>query len=634
MSIRELRTALWHLRHGGPRQLHRWWARRRAGHGPLPPAQVVGAEAAWLGRGQRRRLSFAPTSPPVRRPVREDVSVAVILDDFSALAFGYEWTTHAVDPRSWQEDFAQRPVDLLFVESAWAGNGGLWRGKIAGADGPSDALRELLAWCRERGVPTVFWNKEDPPHYEDFLPAARLFDHVFTSDANRVPHYVADLGHRNVGVLPFAAQPAVHNPIRPPAGFHARDVAFAGMYFAHKYPERQAQMESLLGGAMDVSARLRHGLEIFSRQWGGKAEYQFPEPFAAHVVGGLSYAQMLTAYKAYKVFLNVNSVVDSPSMCARRIFEITASGTPVITGPSAAVPRFFTEEEVPTVQDRESAGQWVRALTRNPELNARMAHRAQRSVWREHSYTHRAEQVLAAAVPEAHRPLVSPSVSVLVSTIRPAQVEHVFETVAGQHGIEPQVVLLTHGFTLDRTELARLQKRHPLADVVVLQGSPEDSLGECLNACVAAADGEILTKMDDDDHYGAHYLSDQLNARRFSAADVVGKQAHYVHLENSGANLLRFGEREHRYTDFVMGPTLMASRDVFRTIPFEPLGIGEDTTFLRQCVEQGLLIYSSDRFNYAQIRRSQGHTWAVKDQDFLASADLIFYGSITDHVDL
>ena len=46
---------------------------------------------------------------------------------------------------------------------------------------------------------------------------------------------------------------------------------------------------------------------------------------------------MLTAYKGYKVFLNVNSVVDSPSMCARRIFEINAAGTPVVTTPSAAV---------------------------------------------------------------------------------------------------------------------------------------------------------------------------------------------------------------------------------------------------------------------------------------------------------
>ena len=122
----------------------------------------------------------------------------------------------------------------------------------------------------------------------DFLPAARLFDHVFTSDSSRIAQYTADLGHDRVAVLPFAAQPAIHNPVRPRHGRHQRDVAFAGMYFAHKYPERRAQMDLLLGGALDASARMDTGLEIFSRQLGGNAEYQFPAPLDARVVGSLT----------------------------------------------------------------------------------------------------------------------------------------------------------------------------------------------------------------------------------------------------------------------------------------------------------------------------------------------------------
>ncbi|MEK8227731.1 glycosyltransferase [Oerskovia sp. M15] len=33
--------------------------------------------------------------------------------------------------------------------------------------------------------------------------------------------------------------------------------------------------------------------------------------------------------------------MDSPSMCARRVFEITACGTPVVTTPSRAIGEFF-----------------------------------------------------------------------------------------------------------------------------------------------------------------------------------------------------------------------------------------------------------------------------------------------------
>lgn len=550
------------------------------------------------------------------------------------LAFGYEWSIHAVHPNSWRQDLSGLKIDLLFVESAWTGNNGLWRGKIAGPTGPAAPFRELLQWCKEQGTPTVFWNKEDPPHYDDFLPAGKLFDYVFTSDSGRVEQYKADLGHSRIDVLPFAAQPAVHNPVRPRRGRHSRDVAFAGMYFSHKYPDRRQQMDQLLGGAMDASARMTTGLEIFSRRLGGDARYQFPAPLSTRVVGSLSYTQMLNAYKAYKVFLNVNSVVDSASMCARRIFEISAAGTPVITAPSEAVGNYFTEEEVPVAVDREHAAQLTRALVDNPELNDRTAHLAQRKIWQAHTYSHRAEQVLGQVLPARAKPVSRPSISVLVPTIRPEKIEQVFRTLADQCGVQTELVMLTHGFELAARRISDLRKVFDLQNAVVLSASRAVSLGECLNRCAGAAGGEVLTKMDDDDCYGPEYLSDQLFALSFSGADIVGKQAHYVHLKNSRANVLRFAEKEHRYTDFVMGPTIMAPRQVFVDNPFAQLGLGEDTAFLQNAQQQGMTIYSADRFNYLQVRGGSDHTWQISDAKLLASGSLKFYGEPNDHINI
>jgi spore maturation protein CgeB len=632
--LRDIRTGLWHLRNGGPAQFSTWRSRQRTEQGFAAPRNVQGVEADWTGRGRRKRLSLAPADLPVPQPARPDVRAAVILDDFSALAFSHEWDTLAVHPHTWRNDLAPGSLDLLFVESAWAGNGGLWRGKLTGPMGPSNEFIELVQWCREHGIPTVFWNKEDPPHYEDFLPAARLFDHVFTSDSGRIPHYIADLGHGRVAVLPFAAQPAVHNPVRPAHGRHGRDVAFAGMYFAHKYPERRAQMDFLLGGALDASAKMQTGLEIFSRQLGGNAEYQFPAPLDSRVVGSLTYPQTLSAYKAYKVFLNVNSVVDSPSMCARRIFEISACGTPVVTAPSQAMGEFFSAAAVPVAATRKEAEHLTRALVSNPELNDRTAHLAQRAIWAGHTYAHRAETVLRAAVPERATGVMRPSVSVLLPTIRPQNLENVFRTLAAQRDVHPELVLLTHGFTLAPERLAELSEEFGIRNVVLLEAPREVSLGECLNRCVAAAGGDVLTKMDDDDHYGPYYLSDQLHALSYSGADVVGKQAHYMHLEASNAAILRFAAREHRFTDFVMGPTLMARREVFADHPFEHVTVGEDTGFLRAAHSAGRTIYSADRFYFFQVRTGSGHTWEVEDAELLASGDLKFYGKLNEHVDI
>src|SRR5699024_2603664 len=140
----------------------------------------------------------------------------------------------------------------------------------------------------------------------------------------------------------------------------------------------RGKMVVLRGGALDASAGMDTVLEIFSRFRGDAERSQFPGELADRVGGSLPPDRMLTAYKAYKAFLSVNSVVTSPSMCARRIFEITASGTPVVSAPSPAIGEFFSADEAPQVTSRKDAAHVVRALVRSRELRARTVHRAQR----------------------------------------------------------------------------------------------------------------------------------------------------------------------------------------------------------------------------------------------------------------
>ena len=518
------------------------------------------------------------------------------------------------------------------MESAWNGNGGDWKYQLTGENGPKPEFRALMAWCRENGVPTVFWNKEDPPHFRDFIESARLFDVVFTSDANKIQDYVAEVGHDRVAVLPFAAQPALHNPVRPGHGHHSRDVAFAGMYFAHKYPERRAQMDMLLGGAVDAALMHGVGFEIFSRQLGGDVNYQFPEHFRSQVVGSLSYPQMLTAYRSYKVFLNVNSVVDSPSMCARRIFEITASGTPVLTSPSEAIGNYFAADEVVVAGTRAEAAAQIRTLVANADLRDRVVHKAQRRIWNGHTYTHRAEAVIAAAVPAASKPAALPTISALVSTFRPGQLESIFATVGAQRNVDTELVLLTHGFEVGDDKLMELARRHGIRKYTFLAADRRRSLGECLNLCVEASTGDVLSKVDDDDYYGPDYFLDLLHALAYSKADVVGKQAHYMHFLNNGATILRSGHKEHTFSRLVAGPTMTAARAVFESHRFEPLNRGEDTKFLEAVGRDGGGVYSADRFNYCQVRRGTGHTWDLADEQLLASGPIKFFGRPTDNI--
>jgi hypothetical protein len=620
--LNDLRKALWHLREGGFKQLGEW--RRRQG----AEQRTTTFEASYRGK----TLNFAPYPQPDRPPRRPDLTVGVILDDFSTAAFSFEWDLLVLRKDSWRKQLEETRIDFLFVESAWNGNAGSWKYQLTGAAGPKPEFLALMDWCREHSIPTAFWNKEDPPHYEDFLPAARRFDVVFTSDSGRIPAYREDLGHNRVAALPFAAQPAIHNPIQYGSGRHARGVAFAGMYFAHKYPERREQMDLLLTAARNASGKSGPELEIFSRQLGGDSNYQFPDPFSQHVVGSLDYSRMLTAYRAYKVFLNVNSVVDSPSMCARRIFEITASGTPVVSTPSEAIHRFFEPDEVLVAGSEHQGEHQIRMLARSPELNDRVVHRGQRRIWAEHTYAHRAETIVAAVLPESGHAVELPSASALVSTIRPQQLPHVFAMVGSQVGVDLELVLLTHGFEAEDEHIRDLANQYGVRRFKVLSAPRDVTLGECLNLCVNAAAGDVLTKMDDDDYYGPNYLADLLYALDFSKADVVGKLAHHMHFSANRATVLRMPHKEHTFSRLVMGPTITAKRAVFEAHPFEALNRGEDTAFLKSLTASGGSIYAADRFNFCQMRSAEGHTWDASDEELAASGEIKFFGDPKEHI--
>lgn len=631
--ITDVRTALWHLRNGGPAQVKEW-LRRRQIEGPGRRSVVIRMTPSKGHRHQNQQLSFAPYRVPDRAPRRSDLTVGVILDEFSASAFSFEWNLLALHKDSWRQQLTDTKIDFLFVESAWNGNSSSWKYQLAGSSGPKQEFLALMEWCRGNSIPTVFWNKEDPPHYDDFLPAARQFDVLFTSDSDRIPSYRRDLGHDRVYMLPFAAQPAIHNPIRSSADRHSRGVAFAGMYFAHKFPERRQQMDMLLAAARSATRHRGPELEIFSRQLGGDSNYQFPVPFSENVVGTLDYAQMLTAYRMYKVFLNVNSVVSSPSMCARRIFEITASGTPVVSAPSVAIGCFFEPDEVIVATSEEQGKHQIRMLARSPELNDRVVHKGQRRIWTENTYAHRAEAVVASVLPQRSQAVALPSASALVSTVRPQQLEHVFATAGSQVGVNVELVLLTHGFVADDVHVKALAQQYGVGRYQLLNAPSELSLGECLNKCVDAAGGDVLSKMDDDDYYGPNYLADLLHALEFSRADVVGKLAHYMHFTSNKANVLRMQHLEHTFSRTVMGPTITARREVFKAHPFEALNRGEDTAFLKTVTAAGGTIYSADRYNFCQMRTSEGHTWDVLEEELAASGEIRFFGDPREHITL
>ena len=292
-------------------------------------------------------LSYPPMSIPEAKT--DGPPVAAILDTFTEHSLRYEANLLLLSHEGWRDQMEKtRPV-CLFVESAFSGNNRDWRHKIVGYENLEDnPLRELVEYSRAKAIPTVFWNKEDPAHFDDFIGAAREFDFVFTSDADCIPLYQESLGHDRVYVLPFAAQPRLHNPSQE-EGWTNYPVCFAGSWTQHRYPERAEALQNLLDPALSL------GLHIFDRNLTRRdlgPYYRFPDRYREAMKGYLTYQEMLTAYRCYDVMLNVNTVSDSPTMFSRRVFESLACGTPVVSSESDGMSRMLRRTRQSLSQQR------------------------------------------------------------------------------------------------------------------------------------------------------------------------------------------------------------------------------------------------------------------------------------------
>lgn len=263
-----------------------------------------------------------------------EIKVAAILDEFTLECFKHEVDLTALSPNRWEAQLEATQPDLLFVESCWFGNANQWSGLIYGytSNGPNkmDELIKLVGYCRRKGIPTVFWSKEDPVHYRRFGPTAKLFDYVYTTDANMVPAYKKDFGI-DAQPLSFFCQPRVHNPT--PLIPRKAKAAFAGSYYGDK-KERCDNFRTIMQALEQAGV----DYDIFDRCLKrGVAHLQFPEQFKKHVVGYLEPHEMWKAYKGYRYTVNLNTVKHSPTMFARRVYESLASATPVISNYSEGV---------------------------------------------------------------------------------------------------------------------------------------------------------------------------------------------------------------------------------------------------------------------------------------------------------
>ena len=466
-----------------------------------PTAAAVNVKAglpAWPGLDL-----LASTRPRISAPGKlKDVRVAAVLDSFSYQVLGpeCEWVNlPAVGFESELDEFAPH---LLFVESAWRGHEGAWRDLLSPVSGN---LMYLLDCCRRRGIPTVFWNKEDPAHFDHFLEAARLFDHVFTTDADCIPRYVKALGHSRVGALAFSCQPLLHGPVETD-GPRQQAACFAGSWY-RAYPERGAAFDDLIdrvGRVMPVA--------IYDRN-SGRADpsFEFPARYLPMIRESVAYAELGNLYKTYQYAITVNSVQHSPTMLARRVYELLACNTVVVSNPTESVARLF-EGVVVGARAGEDIEATLRKLDAYPGERDRRRLQGLRAVMSEHTAGHRMRQVCAAVL--GWQFAASDEQVLVVARVRSArQLNAIKEAYLRQTWQVKRLCLLLSDEVVDPA--------CDTGDTIIIPDGVPDPLAQG-NA------PQWIALMHPEDHYGPAYLQDLMLATVYAPGETrIGKSPRF-----------------------------------------------------------------------------------------------------------
>jgi len=448
--------------------------------------------------------------------------IACIMDDFTFTSYSPEADLFQLTPHNYEKELTEFEPELLFIESAWRGKDDLWGSKVGHR---SREVVGIVDWCKKNNIPTIFWNKEDPVHFETFLNTAKLFDFVFTTDLDCIHRYKAALKHDRVFFLPFAFQPKDANPIEE---FKRKDAfCFAGAYYV-KYPERTKDLENFVKFLPKFKP-----VEIYDRNFGKNDEnYMFPELYRDHIVGTLPFSEIKKAYKGYRYAINLNSVKQSQSMFARRVFELLANNTVTISNFSRGV-RALLGDLVFVSDSGKEIIQRLNDINKKEFLEDKIKLAGLRKVLSEHTYSDRMNYILDKTICE-NKDVFNPCFVGLSKIYDIKQLDNVVCSIKNQSLKFKRFILVINSEQL----MSEVLKRSFTSEYSLEIYLETEINASFINSLISK--GNWIAFLSPLDYYGSNYLKDIALTRKYSNEKVIGKSS-YFKMNNGNVQLLNSG---------------------------------------------------------------------------------------------
>jgi hypothetical protein len=503
-----------------------------------------------------------------------------------------------LDPQGWREQL-EEGADLLLIEAA----------------APAWPLEELATVCRELEVSIVLRLQAGADL--SVLDSGLEPDLVVTDDPRLAEQAAGRVGEDRL----LRLEPATDLRRCNPVGWLREPERGTMIVLAREPTPVQAEA---LGELVEAS-----GDEVTLYRTPAVDPARLPPRLAAarvELVDGP--AALAEAAHGHRAALALPDLHPTPTAYARHVLDLVACGTPTFHLPDETLGRLLPAELGLEAAGVGAAGELVAGLA-DPDRRERSSIAARRHVLSHHTNHQRFDELLTRlGIPTAE----TPTISVLLCTTRPEFLDHAHEQIARQDHPRLEIITICHGDGFDPDHLERLEARHP-HPTRTLHAPGDWPLGQALNLGLDHATGELVTKMDDDDHYGPGHLTDLLLALRYSRADVVGKLANFVYLAGDDVTIDRYLTHQESFVWHLPGATLLTHRETLAAYRFSHVRRAVDTTLYKRLHADGGRRYSTHRFNFIRYRGGQ-HTYARTDAEFLEQAEHTYPGLARERTEL
>ncbi|WP_226665462.1 glycosyltransferase [Metabacillus litoralis] len=207
-------------------------------------------------------------------------------------------------------------------------------------------------------------------------------------------------------------------------------------------------------------------------------------------------------------------------------------------------------------------------------------------------------------------------VSVVACTIRDSMMDNIFSNFNRQLWQKKELIIILNKDKMNKQKWE--EKASTFDNVSIYQLPEEKTLGDCLNFGTEKAKYEIVAKLDDDDYYSEYYLTEAMMAFASTNAQLIGKGKSFMYFEKQKLlTIRRLGNENQRVKTNVKGGlkggTLMFKKEIYPEIKFpSKVGSGTDSSFVGLCKRKKLRIYSTSRYNYVYIRKSNSDSHTYK----------------------